>query len=274
MIIASCRKYFDSNKFLSADLQYRDYSASSGPRDLALPDLQAKARDRHVCILVHGYSNPLPGVIDAYTALQTSMKTFGIIGPANYGLVVGFTWPGWRGPQFPFARRSANNAGRYLLQLISALRSDAHSLDIQTHSLGARVALGALRNPKKAFVDNLLLSAPAVDNTSFQPGREFHNSLDACNRCFVYHSDQDDVLRRWFPAGDFINSACPALGLNGPRRSATALKQHPNLYVINCSACVSEHSAYRRATPYYAHWAQVLSGAPLPRTETLSPSGS
>ena len=274
MIIASCRKDFDSDKFLSADLRYRDYSSSGGPRDLALPDLQAKARDRHVCILVHGYSNPLPGVIDAYATLQTSMKTFGIIGPANYGLVVGFTWPGWWGPHFPIARRSANYSGRYLLQLISALRSDAHTLDIQTHSLGARVALGALRNPKKAFVDNLLLSAPAVDNTSFQPGREFHDSLDGCNRCFVYHSGRDDVLRRWFPAGDFINSACPALGLNGPRRPTTALKQHSNLYVIDCSACVPEHSAYRKTTAYYAHWARVLSGAPLPRTESLPPSGS
>lgn len=269
MILASCRKNFDSDKFLTADLQLRDYSATGDPQDLAIADLQAKARNRHVCILVHGYSNPLPDVIGAYAELQTGMKTAGVIGPANYSLIVGFTWPGWWGPEFPIARHSANYAARYLLQLINALRPFVHSLDIQTHSLGARVALGALRKPEKAFVDNLLLSAPAVDNTCFQPGREFHKSLDACNRCFVYHSGRDDVLRRWFPAGDFINSACPALGLNGPRRFQNLSKKALNLYVIDCTARVAAHSAYRKTPAYYAHWARVLSGAPLPRTDTL-----
>ena len=269
MILASCRKNFDSDKFLAADLQFRDYPANSGPQDLALADLQAKARDRHVCILVHGYSNPLSGVIGAYAGLQAGLDDVGLLRPPNYGLLVGFTWPGWWGPEFPLARHSANYAARYLLQLINALRPVVHSLDIQTHSLGARVALGALRKPEKAFVDNLLLSAPAVDNTCFQLGREFHKSLDACNRCFVYHSGRENVLRRWFPAGDFINSACPALGLNGPRRFQNLSKKVSNLYVIDCTACVAEHSAYRKTPAYFAHWARVLSGTPLPRTEPL-----
>lgn len=269
MILASCRKNFDSDNFLAAGLQFRDYPASGRPLDLTLADLQAQARDRHVCILVHGYSSPLTGVLGAYAELLTGMKTSSVSGPTNYGLVIGFTWPGWWGPEFPIARHSANYAARYLLQLINTLRPVVHSLDIQTHSLGARVALGALRKPERVFIDNLFLSAPAVDNTSLQPGREFHESLDACSRCFVYHSGRDNVLRRWFPAGDFINSACPALGLNGPRRPATALKQNPNLYVIDCTSCVPGHSAYRKAAPYYAHWARVLSGTSLERIETL-----
>lgn len=252
MILASCRKNFDSDKFLTADLQIRDYHTPDNPGDFSELDatgLQAQARNRHVCILVHGYSNTLPDVLKAYVQLQTRMKEAQIVGPDGYGLVLGFTWPGWWGPEFPIARHSANYAARYLLQLLNTLRPVVLSLDIQTHSLGARVALGALKRPDRVFIDSLLLTAPAVDNTSFAPGREFRSSLGACKHCFVYHSGRDSVLRRFFPVGDGVNSICPALGLNGPRRPVTALKQNPNLYVVDCTACVAEHSAYRQAAP-------------------------
>lgn len=274
MIIASCRKDFDSNKFLTADFQLRDYPAPSRPNDfheVTRSALQARATNRHVCILVHGYSNPLAGVLGAYAEMQTRMADAQIAGPDGYGLVLGFTWPGWWGPGFPLARHSANYAARYLLLLINTLRPVAHSLDVQTHSLGARVALGALRRRERVFIDNLLLTAPAVDNTAFAPGREFKASLDACNRCFVYHSRRDAVLRKWYPAGDFINSICPALGRNGPRRPDTTLQQNSNLYLVDCAACVAEHSGYRKAAAYYNHWSRVLSGSPLPRSDTLPP---
>jgi len=272
MILASCRKNFVSEKFLSADLQFRDYPAldqSTNFSALTLANLQAKARDRHVCLLVHGYSNPLGNVLGAYAELQTRMESAGILGLFNYGLLVGFTWPGWWGPGFPIARTSAERAGKHLRQLVNDLRPAALSIDIQTHSLGARVALAALKPPKGVFVDNLLLSAPAVDCTILQPGREFHESRDACNRCLVYHSRRDAVLKKLFPCGDAADSIQPALGLNGPRRPVSALKQNPNLYVIDCTSCVPDHGGYRKAAQYYAHWSRVLSGNVLARSEKL-----
>lgn len=275
MILVSCRKNFDSDKFLTANLQIRDYPAPDNLgnfSELAGADLQAQARNRHVCILVHGYSNTLPDVRNAYVQLQTRMAAAQIAGPDGYGLVLGFTWPGWWGPHFPIARHSANYAARYLLQLINILRPVVLSLDIQTHSLGARVALGALKKPDRVFIDSLLLTAPAVDNTSFAPGREFRSSLGACKHCFVYHSGRDDVLRRLFPMGDGVNSICPALGLNGPRHRDTTLRQNPNLYVVDCTACVAEHSGYRKAGPYYRHWARLLSGTSMPRIDSLPPT--
>lgn len=215
MIITSCRKGFDSDKFLAKGLQIRNYPHPDKPDEftkLSLAKLKAKAKNKHVCILVHGYSNPLPGVLNAYGELQKRMKKVGIATHPAYGLLVGFTWPGWWGPEFPLARHSANYAARALRKLIHDLRPEALSIDIQTHSLGARVALGALKNPKTVFIDNLMLTAPAVDNTVFKPGREFHHALDACNRCFVYHSKRDTVLKIYYPAGDFFDSVCPALG--------------------------------------------------------------
>lgn len=274
MIIASCRKYFDSNRFLAADLRYRDVSAAADAPDLTLAGLRIQARNRHVCILVHGYGNPLPDVVAAYAELHAGMKAAGVVGPANYGLVVGFTWPGWRGPAFPIARAAANKAGRHLRRLVERLRPAALSIDVQTHSLGARVALAALTPPGGIFVDNLLLAAPAVDRTLLESGREFHAALDACNRCFVYHSRRDAVLRKFYPLGDAADGIVHALGLNGPRRPAAAFRQHPNLYVVDCTACVPDHGAYRQAAPWHAHWARVLSGAPLPRAEALKPDAA
>jgi esterase/lipase superfamily enzyme len=272
MIIVSCRKHFDSDTSLSRCLQIRDVPAPTHPEDsdrLFIDDLQARARNRHICILIHGYSNPLPDVLDAYVDLQTRMEAAHIAGPNGYGLIVGFTWPGLRGAAYPLARQKANRSARHLLRLINHLRSVAFTIDIQTHSLGARVALGALRDPSQVFIDNLLLTAAAVDSTVFQPGREFRHALKACSRCFVYYSRHDAVLRKFYPVGDAIDGIAPALGLNGPRRPKTTLKQHPNLTLINCAACIPDHSAYRQATPYYAHWQHVLSGEPLPRYDSI-----
>lgn len=269
MIIASCRRNFTSACLLSRRLQLRDYArgaATEEPASLEPADLQAAAKNKHVCLVVHGFNNTLPAVLEAYGELRENMQAHGVAGPRGYGLVVGFAWPGWIGaPGFFPARRSAHRAAPFLLQLVNLLRPVALSIDIQTHSLGARVALRALRDPRSVFVDNLILTAPAVDWDRLEPRRPFHSALDACNRCFVYHSRTDGVLKKAFPVGDVADGLKKALGLLGPRSREITLGQCPNAYVVDCTAFVAGHGDYRHAPRYHAHWARVLSGAPLAR---------
>ena len=273
MIIASCRQRFTSTRLLAKRTHFRNYPDPSQPsryETLDIKSLLETATNQHICILVHGFNNTMDSVLGAYAELHTGMRRTGVAGPDGYGLVIGFAWPGWTSaPGFLAARPSANRAGAYLRQLVNDLRPVALSIDIQTHSLGARVALTALKKPRTVFVDNLLLSAAAVDYTVFNGGSEFHKSLESCNRCMVYHSRRDAVLKKAFPIGDMADGIKKALGLSGPKRLQTALQDNPNLYVVDCASCVFKHGDYRKAEPYYTHWHLVLSGAPIPRPDAL-----
>lgn len=274
MYVVSCRKNFTSDQSLSETNQVRNYTNPQDPsafHEMTMEQLTEKAANKHVCILVHGYRNPMENVMNAYWQMTQTMADTGISGAKGYGLVVGFAWPGRRTRiGFFVAPTNARKAGPKLLSLINDLRGVAHSVDVQTHSLGARVALTALRDARKVFVDNLMLSAPAVDHNLFELDKEFCSSLDCCNRCLVYHSKNDRVLKLSYPLADIAGGVKKALGLRGPRSKVVTLADCPNLYTVDCGACVKEHSGYRKTSQYYEHWLRVLSGDAISRYDELS----
>jgi len=274
MIIASCRKGFDSNQLLSKAHQYRNYTNPSKPEaftELTQKEVIESARNKHLMILVHGFKNDMDDVLGAYWELTDRLVKAGVTGAGGYGLVIGFTWPGFQTAAgfFP-ARLTAKKAAPFLRDLVNALRGVAHTVDVETHSLGARVALTALANPKKVFVDNLLLTAPAVDDNLLEPDKGFHASLESCNRCLVYHSRRDSVLSGAYPLADVADGVRPALGLKGPRSRAVTLSKCPNMYTIDCSTRVDSHGAYRHVRQFHEHWKKVLSGGSLSRFDELS----
>lgn len=275
MYVVSCRKGFDSDQLTGAENRYRNYTNPTDATvfsDLTLTELLAKAKNKHVCVLIHGFNNKMTNVMSAYWEMVTRMNTTGVFGPAGYGLVIGFTWPGMATSLGYFtAMSSARRAGPFLLELVNHLRGAAHSVDVQTHSLGARVALTALKNPKKVFVDNLLLSAPAVDNHLFEPEEDFFPAMESCNKCLVYHSKQDSVLGKFFIPADIADGFHKALGQTGPRNKSITIAKTPNVYVVDCTLRVKkDHSGYRKTDEYFKHWKTVLSGGPLSRYDELS----
>jgi esterase/lipase superfamily enzyme len=275
MIVVSCRRHFDSNRRLAPALQVREYPdpARSGDwRAATLDDLIGRAAGRRVCVLVHGYNNALSAILEAYAELHGRMADAGLTGPDGYGLVAGFAWPGFTGPEYPAARATANRAGLHLRALLQPLAAAAAAVDVEAHSLGARVALSALRKQDAVRIGCLRLLAAAVDYSILDPGRVFHSSLESCARAVVYHSRRDRTLRRAYPVGDLADGIQQALGCIGPRRPARALAACPNLYIVDCTAAVGDdHSGYRKSAACLAHWRRLLAGAPLPRTETLAP---
>ncbi len=275
MYVVSCRRGFDSDQFTGAENRYRNYTNptdASAFTDMTLTDLLAKAKDKHVCVLVHGFHNQMENVMKAYWEIVVRMNSTGVVGPDGYGLIIGFTWPGMATSLGYFtAMLSAKRAGPYLLDLVNQLRGEAHSVDVQTHSLGARVALVAMKNPKKVFVDNLILSAPAVDNHLLEPDQDFFPAMESCNRCMVYQSKQDSVLGGAYPLADIADGVHKALGRGGPRNKTITLAQTPNVYVVDCTTRVGkDHSGYRKTDEYFKHWKTVLSGGPLSRYDELS----
>jgi hypothetical protein len=86
----------------------------------------------------------------------------GAHGHESYDLAIGFLWPGFQTQigffaAVPWANRSASHFRAFL----KILNSAAHTVDLQTHSLGARVALQAMSFVHEVWGDNVLLTAPA-----------------------------------------------------------------------------------------------------------------
>jgi esterase/lipase superfamily enzyme len=274
MYVISCRRGFDSDQRLAAKNAYRNFTNPTDAgafEDLTKTELLQRATNKHVCILVHGFNNELPEVMNAYWKITSQMVDTGVTGASGYGLVIGFTWPGFAtAAGFFTAVINAKKAAPFLLESINDLRRVAHTVDIQTHSLGARVALTALRSPNNVFVDNLLLSAAAVDSDLLEPDKDFFSSTLNCNRLFVYHTKQDGVLRAAYPLGDLQDGPGRALGLRGPHSKPLTVAKTPNVYVVDCAQRVTHHGGYKDTRQYFQHWNQVLSGASLPRYDELA----
>jgi esterase/lipase superfamily enzyme len=272
MILVSCRKAFSDSRDFSERNAIRNYQFL--PRldrffELDEGNLAAQMEGKHVLILVHGFRNPLQNVASSYQRVLKGLTDFGLVGEVNYGLVLGFTWPGFETaagffPAVPFANRSAGHF-RSLLELASR---NARTVDVQAHSLGARVVLQALAGGTSAFVDNVILLAAAVDDEDLEPRQEFTRALEGCRRCLVYHSERDNTLKFAFPIGD-APEFNRALGWKGPDHPKIIERDCPDVFVIDCKRPVRSHGGYKSAARYYEHWTRVLREDPLPRFETL-----
>jgi esterase/lipase superfamily enzyme len=268
MILASCRKHFDSNQFFG-DLQLRRYPNLSNTAnfvEITEGELFDEVRDRHVVVFVHGYRNPIRSVAAAYGKLENELTRRGLIGGGNYDLALGFLWPGFQTQigffaAVPWANRSAS----FFREFLKSLNGSAHTVDVQTHSLGARVSLQAMSFEHEVFVDNLMLTAAAVDNESLEPEKEFNTALISCRRCLIYHSAKDRVLKVAYRIG----AVDRALGFKGPEHPRVVETKCPEIFVVDCSAVVDSHGGYRKSADVYEHWGRVLAESPLPRFEKL-----
>jgi esterase/lipase superfamily enzyme len=269
MIVVSCRRDFTSDhRFAGANAarDYPDLSDLTTFTPLDDSDVAERTRGKHVVVLVHGFRNPLARVARSYKAVEAGLRAGGMLAEPFYGEAVGFAWPGFvTALGFFGAVPFANNASEYFFDLLGLLAPGAKTVDVQTHSLGARVALQALAAQDRVFVDNLMLTAPAVDNESLEPRQEFNSTLDSCNRCFVYHSKDDSTLKAYTFA-----QLDRALGKNGPEHPAVIEQECRSVFVIDCHKVVKkDHGGYRKTPLYFAHWKRILENGPLPRFDSL-----
>lgn len=251
MIEISCRKNFTDATDL-APLQFRASIETKPPvgmhganwthtyRTITEQELLALCAGKRVCILIHGYKNAYEDALGAYLSLEQA------VGDA-YDEVIGFYWPGsWARVGFRLAMRRANRAGSdYLAVLLLRLQRVGATIDIQTHSLGARVACAAL-NDTGPVVRNLILSAPAIDDDSFGYERPFERASRAATRIHVAHSERDDVLRYAYLFGSFFGQA---MGLGGSISTGT-----PNVTNHDFTASVGGHGEYKASGEYLKRW--------------------
>ncbi|MFM5696321.1 alpha/beta hydrolase [Aeromonas veronii] len=168
MIIVSSRQDFtDSDKLLSDGHLIReiDLSNDNSKRTISVDDLVSEISKKHICILVHGYNNEFFEVCDAYEIIESKINNNlkGI-----YDEVIGYTWPGGDHKlEWWDAKSRANAVARRFRQLLETL-SEKATIDIISHSLGARVSLKALKESSKKNNQKLLLHGRSCGQRSIR----------------------------------------------------------------------------------------------------------
>src|SRR5687768_16239107 len=98
MILISSRENFSDSHGFSGQNAIRNYPFL--PRldvleELDEMNLAEQMQGKHVLILIHGFRNTLRNVGGAYQNLLKGLIDFQLMGDTGYGLVLGFTWPGF-----------------------------------------------------------------------------------------------------------------------------------------------------------------------------------
>jgi esterase/lipase superfamily enzyme len=228
--------------------------------------VQGLNKNARICILVHGYNNNFHEVCDSYHLIDKQIQT---TMPGAYDHVVGYTWPGEDNfLEWYQAKSNANGAGRKFRMLINQMPA-SFTVDVISHSLGARVVLKALKDRDstsiKCQIRNYFCMAGAVDNEVLEAGEEFSAALLATKRLFVLHSARDQVLSGAYRIAEIDNP----IGLYGPEDKACVDRQESNIYVANCKRVVANHGGYKRSVEVFKYLKDAINQNPVNRFETL-----
>lgn len=226
-------------------------------RDLVITErnineLHQATQGKRVLVLVHGYNNEFSSVVRSYFTIEhlVALHAAGL-----YDVLMGYLWPGGDCQvEWAAAKRNADRVAQRFRNLVTRLADGAASLDVMTHSLGARVALKGLStvDANRPVVRNLWLTAPAVDHECLERGRSLAHAPAACQQVFIFHSRLDDVLLAYS-----VVERHNALGLNGPQDPCAV---PGNVKSVNCKRVVFSHGGYKNTPELFRFMAAVATG--------------
>ena len=189
-----------------------------------------------IVIYIHGFQNDAESATSNFNQAESMLRAGGFAGP-----VYGFSWDSDPGvTKFDIARESANINGKVLAQLLRDIKKSCPGIrvNIITHSLGARVALQAMKCGGCA--DTVQMMAPAVDNEVLETDEEFGSARVAVRsgRLKVWYNDEDDILGATYP----IEEGDSALGSGGSEHGAGCLR-------VSAAQCDAEPKLKQGAGP-------------------------
>ncbi|WFP51144.1 alpha/beta hydrolase [Methylomonas sp. EFPC3] len=243
MILISSRLDFTNSDALLPEghiIKEIDITKDTTIREISIDTLLNELKDKNVCMLVHGYNNEHEEVRDAYQIIENNIfrnQDF------KYDLIIGYSWPGGDRALEWWSAKSRANAVARRFRLLLELISKNTTVDVISHSLGARVCLKALKEASTILIRNYYCMAGAVDNESIEIDEEFNLSLSSLERLFIMHSAKDEVLASAYRLAEFDN----ALGLFGPEDKEQVETQLLNVFVANCKRVVTHHGGYKRS---------------------------
>ncbi len=206
-------------RFISGWFTWDDAKWDTAQPTLALPaSLMPPNCPTSIVIYIHGFQNDAEGATSNFNQAESILRAGGFAGP-----VYGFSWDSDPGvTKFDIARESANLNGKVLAQLTNDIKRSCPGIrvNIITHSLGARVALQAMKCGGCA--DTVQMLAPAVDNEVLEADEEFGSSTVSvrAGRLKVWYNDDDDILGGTYG----IEEGDSALGSGGSEHGARCLR--------------------------------------------------
>jgi esterase/lipase superfamily enzyme len=185
----------------------------------ALP--AALVAGREVVFVTHGFNVDYERGVRSLARLEQALK----LPPAF--LFVGVLWPGdWWVPviNYPAEADDAVRTGRNLAKYSNARLTNAATISLVSHSLGARVVLEAVKELRRKAREVCVMAAAADDDCL--TNAQYDAARRNAERVSVLASRRDRVLQLAYPVGDFLSDLFAgdddrplrrALGFHGPR---------------------------------------------------------
>jgi hypothetical protein len=176
-----------------------------------------------VIFLLHGYNVDRDAGIARLTALASRLTSH------QSAALVATIWPGdsFAGVfSYPFEGSQADATAHELARFVEDTLAPGTPLSFAAHSLGGRVAFGAmLRLAPRYPIDEVCVMAAAIDDFSLASSDVYRSCVEVARRVCVLSSRADKVLMLAYPAGDLIQNFSffwreelgLALGYHGPR---------------------------------------------------------
>jgi hypothetical protein len=229
-----------------------------------------------VTFVVHGFNKDRKdgrAQVDAFA--RTAVELVPAIAPTTF---VGVLWPGDAVIGFlsyPTEEADADRTAERFAAVLAAARLSP-SPNFVAHSLGARVVLATVDRlardlPGRAWADQIVLLAAAVDDDVLGRNDRYAKGAASASRLLTVASTADGVLRYAFPAGDWIAGLFSggytrrALGRFGPASSPSPPPATRRFQVGNLGV---EHGDYL-GDKDKQRWAARFAGCALARMEPL-----
>jgi pimeloyl-ACP methyl ester carboxylesterase len=251
ILYASCRKGFDSLIHISDRNLYRDADG----HDLTEAAFMDGIAGKRVLVLFHGYrSETAPPY---YAKVLEGINKWGI--SDKYDVCVPYPWPGGKlRIGFGLSEGRADRCAKFPAAMIGLMNSHSATVDVQTHSLGARLALEALARNKDAHINQLFMLAPAVADEAPELGEKYGRVVASqTGKTAVFYSRRDKVLEFMYPIGETLTGHPDmALGFHGAEDKT---KLTPNVTQFDCSKFIFDHSGYRGSEEFHDLWRSCFS---------------
>lgn len=176
-----------------------------GPFGHAFEGLAREVADKTVVLVTHGFNVGLKDGLNSLAALAQYLEIEFTKAGRDEFIIIGVLWPGDFNHipvNYVWEHHDAVQAGVVLAELLQMHFGRARSLNFISHSLGARVVLSCLQNLSGFSVDQVCLTAPAVDADVFK--KQYATVLAKARDLRVMASKTDKVLMLAYPPGDFV----------------------------------------------------------------------
>lgn len=248
MIIISSRKNFYKAGIISNKIKIKEVNLVD-PRPInrkkvTQEELIRQVEGKRVCVIVHGYNTHFNEMCHTYHQIESQIKTYNI----NYDVFIGFAWPGGKTPVSYFgAKQRANKLSTLKGEIFHDIVKSSTSVDTIAHSLGCVLFLKFIKKSNLKNLNNIYLMAAAAKNDKICEGNDLYPPTKHCKGCYVFRSEDDSVLRKYFPV---VENLSPALGHSGPFDIDRIFE---TVRVINCSDLKEpiKHGSYKHRAEIY-----------------------